>query len=224
MFCDQDDVWEEDKIEKTLTKMKELEDKYLELPLLVHTDLKVTGESLNILGKSMWSYEHINPNINSLNRLLIQNTVTGCTMMINRRLAQMCLPIPDSCVMHDWWIGLVASEFGKIGCLDEATMSYRQHSSNSIGAKGFSYIDILKKGFSIFLNRNLYIKYLAMNIAQARVFLDMYRNKLDVNTIEMLESFVSIETKSFWKKRKILFKYKLLKQGFMRNIGLFSKI
>jgi len=63
-----------------------------------------------------------------------------------------------------------------------------------------------------------------MNIAQARVFLDMYRNKLDVNTIEMLESFVSIETKSFWKKRKILFKYKLLKQGFMRNIGLFSKI
>ena len=224
MFCDQDDVWESDKIEKTLAKMHEIEISCHEMPILVHTDLNVVDENLKVLDNSMWNYEHINPKLNTLNRLLIQNTITGCTVMINKKLAQISLQIPDEAVMHDWWIGLVASKFGKIDFIDEPTIQYRQHGGNSIGAKGFSYIDILKKGFSIFLNRNLYIKYLAMNIAQARVFLDMYRNKLDVNTIEMLESFVSIETKSFWKKRKILFKYKLLKQGFMRNIGLFSKI
>jgi len=40
----------------------------------------------------------------------------------------------------------------------------------------------------------------------------------------MLENFISIENKSFWQKRKILLKHKLLKQGLIRNIGLLAKI
>ena len=42
MFCDQDDVWNNDKIEKTLEEMKRLEKLYgNNIPLLVHTDLEV---------------------------------------------------------------------------------------------------------------------------------------------------------------------------------------
>lgn len=219
MFCDQDDVWENDKIEKTLAKMHEIEISCHEMPILVHTDLNVVDENLKVLDNSMWSYEHINPKLNTLNRLLIQNTITGCTVMINKKLAQISLQIPDEAVMHDWWIGLVASKFGKIDFIDEPTIQYRQHGSNSIGAKG-----VLKKGFSIFLNRSLYIKHLYINIKQAKVFLNIYRNRLDNVTIEMLENFISIENKSFWQKRKILLKHKLLKQGLIRNIGLLAKI
>ena len=219
MFCDQDDVWERDKIEKTLAKMHEIEISCHEMPILVHTDLNVVDENLKVLDNSMWNYEHINPKLNTLNRLLIQNTITGCTVMINKKLAQISLQIPDEAVMHDWWIGLVASKFGKIDFIDEPTIQYRQHGGNSIGAKG-----ILKKGFSIFLNRSLYIKHLYINIKQAKVFLNIYRNRLDNVTIEMLENFISIENKSFWQKRKILLKHKLLKQGLIRNIGLLAKI
>ena len=219
MFCDQDDVWESDKIEKTLAKMHEIEISCHEMPILVHTDLNVVDENLKVLDNSMWNYEHINPKLNTLNRLLIQNTITGCTVMINKKLAQISLQIPDEAVMHDWWIGLVASKFGKIDFIDEPTIQYRQHGGNSIGAKG-----ILKKGFSIFLNRSLYIKHLYINIKQAKVFLNIYRNRLDNVTIEMLENFISIENKSFWQKRKILLKHKLLKQGLIRNIGLLAKI
>ena len=219
MFCDQDDVWESDKIEKTLAKMHEIEISCHEMPILVHTDLNVVDENLKVLDNSMWNYEHINPKLNTLNRLLIQNTITGCTVMINKKLAQISLQIPDEAVMHDGWIGLVASKFGKIDFIDEPTIQYRQHGGNSIGAKG-----ILKKGFSIFLNRSLYIKHLYINIKQAKVFLNIYRNRLDNVTIEMLENFISIENKSFWQKRKILLKHKLLKQGLIRNIGLLAKI
>jgi len=216
MFCDQDDVWEKDKIEKTLAKMQELEFQYEDTPLLVHTDLKVVDEELKLIQNSFWKHEYINPSINSFNRLLMQNTITGCTVMINRKLAELCLPVPDGAIMHDWWIGLVASKFGKIGFINNGTILYRQHASNSIGAKGFRLMYIIEK----FLKSDN----LSVNILQAKAFLDIYRDILDEGTIEILEEFSALESQSFWQKRKILLKYKLLKQGLIRNLGLLLKI
>ena len=216
MFCDQDDVWYSDKVEKTLLKIQAMEQECGDIGLLVHTDLEVVDEKLNILNNSFMDFQKIDPMKNNFNNLLIQNTITGCTMLINRKLAQKCLSIPDSAIMHDWWIGLVACQFGNIGYVNEATMKYRQHTSNAIGAKGFDISFILK-------NMSKKIS-LAENIFQAKAFLDRYRDKLDKNTIEMLEDFSTIESKSFWQKRKILLKHKLLKQGLIRNIGLLVKI
>ena len=70
MFCDQDDVWDKDKIEKTLKKMKELENAFGDIPLLVHTDLEVVNEDLQTIDKSFFHYEQITPAMNELNRLL----------------------------------------------------------------------------------------------------------------------------------------------------------
>ena len=219
MFCDQDDVWDTKKVEKTLAKMEEMEKEFGNIPLLVHTDLEVVDEKLNTINSSFMNFQKINPRISKFHNLLIQNAITGCTVMINRKLAQMCLPIPDKAIMHDWWIGLVATQFGKIGYLDEVTIKYRQHASNTIGAKGFSYWGIIKKGFDI----SYKIK-IDTNITQAKAFLKKFRNELDYKTIKMLEDFTALEQKSWSQKRTILLKYKLLKQGFIRNAGLFLKI
>jgi glycosyltransferase involved in cell wall biosynthesis len=219
MFCDQDDIWEKDKIEKTLNKMKEMEKRYEDIPLLVHTDLKVVDANLNNINDSFWDYEQIDPKINQFSRLLVQNTITGCTVMINKKLAQLCLPMPLDAIMHDWWIGLVASQFGKIGYVEGSTIKYRQHRNNVIGSKGFTYVEIINKIFKA--KHKIKIK---AYIKQAKAFLDTYRDKLDDETITMLEDFSSIEQKIFWQKRKILLKHKVLKQGIIRNIGLFLKI
>lgn len=54
VFCDQDDVWNHDKIERTLEKMHELENLYGDnIPLLVHSDLEVVNEKLETLSSSM---------------------------------------------------------------------------------------------------------------------------------------------------------------------------
>ena len=54
MFCDQDDVWNKDKIKKTFEKMLELENLYGDnIPLLVHSDLEVVNEKLETLSSSM---------------------------------------------------------------------------------------------------------------------------------------------------------------------------
>ena len=228
MFCDQDDVWNHNKIEKTLAKMKELEAFYgNEKPLLIHTDLEVVDENLGTISNSMWEYEYILPKCNSFNRLLIQNTVTGCTMMINRKLALKSLDIPKEAIMHDWWIGLVASYFGKIGYINASTIKYRQHGNNTIGAKGHK-INILRHTLGLLLSlikRNSeYITHMQINIFQAEGFLKIFELELDENTKKLLIDFSKIEQKSFLKRRNILIKYKLLKQGFIRNMGFFFKI
>lgn len=219
MFCDQDDVWENDKVEKTLAKMQEMEQKFGDISLLVHTDLEVVDVKLNTINSSFMNFQKIDHSKKSFNNLLMQNIITGCTVIINRKLAQKCLPIPSGAIMHDWWIGLVASKFGEIGYLDEVTIKYRQHASNTIGAKGFSYWGIIKKGFDI----SYKIK-IDTNITQAKAFLEQFRDELDDETIKMLQEFSTLEQKSWWQKRAVLLKYKLFKQGFIRNVGLFLKI
>ncbi len=216
MFCDQDDVWDENKIEKTLARMQEAQEQNPNTPILVHTNLKVVDEDLNTLGGSFMSLQGLHPKYDSLNRLLIQNVVTGCTVMINRELAKLCLPVPQEAIMHDWWIALVASAFGKIIYIDETTISYRQHSSNTLGAIQFNAEYIQKQLFKSDL--------LSENIRQTEIFLERYQESLDENTIEILENFAKIATKPFYEKRKIILKYKLFKNGFIRNVGLFLKI
>ncbi len=216
MFCDQDDVWNSQKIEKTLEKMQGMEEKFGDIPLLVHTDLEVVDEELNTINSSFMKYQNINPKKDKFHNLLIQNIITGCTVMINRKLAEKSLPMSKDVIMHDWWIGLVASKFGKIGYIDKATIKYRQHSKNTVGAKGFDFNFILKN-----LKKEITLE---DNISQAKTFLEKYKDELDVETIKMLEDFTTLEQKSWWQKRAILWKYKLLKQGFIRNAGLFLKI
>ena len=219
MFCDQDDVWNYDKIELTLQKMQELGNLYgNQIPLLVHTDLEVVNEKLETLSSSMWKSEHINPRANILNKLLLQNTITGCTMMINRTLARKSLSISSKAIMHDWWIGLIATSFGKIGFIEESTIKYRQHDKNDTGAKTYDYkfiINKLKKIRDINIDKNIF---------QAEDFFKEYKDQLDKESKIMLEDFSSIKEKTYLQRVSIIFKYRLFKYGLIRNIGLLLKI
>jgi glycosyltransferase involved in cell wall biosynthesis len=216
MFADQDDVWLPDKVQHSLQKMMELENKYSEFPILLHTDLKVVDKNLKILSESFWNYQHLNPYADHLNRLLMQNIITGCTMMFNRRLAEICLPISHGAIMHDWWIGLVASAFGRIGFLQEPTILYRQHSENTVGAKKFNVSFSLKKMMTPILLEN--------NVVQSKQFYDAYGNKLSPYHREMLLNFMKLSTDNYFSKVLIIIKYKFYKVGFIRNIGLFLKL
>ena len=218
MFCDQDDVWDEDKVEKSMSAFKDMEKEYGNLPMLVHTDLEVVDENMKSLSSSFMKYQNINPFYNSFERLLMQNTITGCTMLINRELGKLGSSMPKEAMMHDWWIGLCASYFGKICFLEESTMKYRQHGLNEIGAKGFTLKYIVDKFFE---SDN---KLMDDNIIQAKAFLDSFDNNIDKNSKKMLENFVHIKSKNYLQKRMFLVKNGLFKHGFIRNMGLFIKI
>ena len=73
MFCDQDDVWYHDKVEKTFRKMIELEEEFGKTtPCLVHTDLTVVDEKLNEISPSFFSHLLFGQFNHDYNRLLVR--------------------------------------------------------------------------------------------------------------------------------------------------------
>ena len=138
MFCDQDDFWMPMKIELTLEKIKAAEKTYgTDRPILVFSDLSIVDGELHLISERMSVYQQLDPTRTRIRDLVIQNVITGCTVMINRALAERALLTEntDDIIMHDWWCALVAASFGRIGYIDKPLVLYRQHSSNSVGAK-----------------------------------------------------------------------------------------
>jgi len=148
MFCDQDDIWLPDKIKLTLYKMKAAEELYHGLPILIHSDMKVVDYELNTIAGSFWELKKIDPNkSNNLKNIIFNNTVTGCTAMINRNLRNIITPIPENVRVHDWWTAMNAAKYGKIFFIPQQTVLYRQHSNNIIGAmsKPLSFTLVITK-------------------------------------------------------------------------------
>ena len=79
-------------------------------------------------------YQGLEPKRRKFGQILFCNLVTGCTALINESLARQSLPVPETAVMHDWWLALVASAFGKLVLIHQPLVDYRQHSSNTLGA------------------------------------------------------------------------------------------
>lgn len=217
MFADQDDVWLPQKIQLTLDKMQQMVQQYgAETPLLVHTDLAVVDSFLRILNPSLFQMQNMDAARNKLNNILVQNIVTGCTMMVNRPLLDLVTEIPKHAVMHDMWLALVAAAFGEIGFVDRATMLYRQHGDNANGAKNVKTISytIQKLRRMKEIHANLLEQY-----HQAREFLSLYEKLLKPEQKALLQAYSSLENSGVLKKINVLTNYQLYKKGFIRKAG-----
>lgn len=216
MFCDQDDVWLENKIDITINAMKRLESENGHLPVLVHTDLKVVDSKLNVLSDSMFKYQKLNSNAKTLKEIIVQNNVTGCTVMLNRKLISMCCNIPENVIMHDWWVALIAAAFGVIGFVNESTILYRQHESNQVGSKDASSVLFLVNKF---LHGGEIKKSMASTYSQCEAFLSRYFNDLSLKQKNMLESYLMVDCGNKLKRVKRLLCGGFLKYGFVRKLG-----
>ena len=218
MFCDQDDLWQPMKIERTLQRMKALEEERgQQTPLLVHSDLRVMDRSLHIINSSFWHYEKLNARRgDSLVNLVVQNVVTGCTMMINRALRDLAIHLPPKAILHDWWLALVAAAFGKIAAISEPLTDYRQHGRNEVGAKAW--------GVEYFLDRARNPRDVRRRLratqTQAGEFARRYHDRLPPRTYEKLWGYANLSQRSFIARRAFLLRHGFLKSGLLRNLGL----
>ena len=139
MFADQDDVWHDDKIALSLHALQSVEKRQgTQLPILVHTDLSVVDERLQPIHASFMQFQGLKIAANCpMRQLVVQNVATGCTMMFNRALLELATPIPGGVPIHDWWLASCAAAAGAIEFVPQATLNYRQHSQNQVGARGF---------------------------------------------------------------------------------------
>lgn len=215
MFADQDDVWMNDKIEKTLQAMRKAETE-CQGPVLFHTDLSVVDRNLNILGESFFKYRSLEPEIKDLRHLLIQNNVTGCTMLWNRALNDRIDLGNDAIAMHDWWIALTACVFGRIICLKMPTVLYRQHGSNVVGATKVDSLNFIKMRLS---NLPHVRRTLHMAVEQAHEFAVYYKDQLGQEQTEILRSFSTLYEHNKLKRLTTVCRGSFLKQGWIQIVG-----
>ena len=111
-LCDQDDWWLPQKLERLVERAEELDS---EAPWLLHSDLSVVGPDLELRHRSLFASMGLRHEAeHALQVLLVQNFVTGCSAFVSRGLLEAALPVPASCVMHDWWLALCAAAEGRI--------------------------------------------------------------------------------------------------------------
>jgi len=215
MFSDQDDYWLKDKVMLCMNAMKE-EEQNKSQPILVHTDLKVVDQDLNVIGESFFAYRALDIRCTDINHLLVQNNITGCTMLWNKQLNDLIDLTSDAVAMHDWWIALVASCFGKIVCVGTPTILYRQHGDNVVGATKVNTLGFIIKR----LTGSAHVREtLHLSVNQAREFARYYQSQLASHQYEVISKFGDLYNHNKLGRMYLIFSKHYLKQGIVQIIG-----
>lgn len=167
-FADQDDEWLPDKLNRAI---EILENKYQQSPALYCSDKIIVNEELEEVRVTVKrTVRKI-----SFGNALVQNICTGCTAVVNHPLMQILQEnIPqnlDRVIMHDWWLYLTASCFGKVYYDQDAYIRYRQHGSNASGAM------VNQRRLACYRLKQL-LKPRGEIYRQNELFLEVYKQKL----------------------------------------------
>lgn len=133
-YCDQDDVWEADKLERGVRWCETIAPTQ---PALFCGRTRLIDEAGNPIG-----YSPLFPEPPSFRNALVQSIAGGNTMLFNEATRELLMKTRegDQIISHDWWTYLVVTGCGGIVHYESVpTIDYRQHGRNLIGSNsGFS--------------------------------------------------------------------------------------
>ena len=193
LLCDQDDVWEPDKISVLKQAMLDLEKQYgAGTPLLVHSDCRLTDSSGETICESFFRHQGWDPAAVTLPQLLVQNNVTGCTLIMNRPLQKLVAGHAKAkdLFMHDWFIALTAAAFGRIAFVSRPLTGYRQHGGNEIGASAGS---LLARGLAALKNRQEAKRRILLTYTHTKVFRKLYGDELPEQAQKIVDGYLSTQ-------------------------------
>lgn len=209
-FCDQDDIWLENHLDRGIKKMSCLKDN---LPILFCSATNLIDSKGKLIGES---YKFKKPP--NLKNSLVQSIAGGNTMIFNSKSFDLLKNINIKkrfIPSHDWVLyNLVAACNGKVIYSTKPTVQYRQHKNNIIGSnKGF--IALLKRAFYVLDGR-------------WKVWIDANINIiLDERSLqEEIRAFLNKikhqkNSKNIFKRIKFISDHGLYRQTFLGNVSLF---
>lgn len=174
-FCDADDVWLPHKLRRCIDAMPDTSG-----PAAVTCRMQLTDCDLHPIGLSF------RPSGFSFQNALVQCVLSGAATVMNAELfALVQKGQPEFVVMHDAWMYLIATAFGRIRYVDELLVLYRQHGSNVFGAAG------AQSGKAVWRRRigSLMGREEDTYKRQARSFLDVFGSQLSDEQRSLAERF-----------------------------------
>lgn len=132
-FADHDDIWYENKIEKSIQTLKE---KNVDL---VYCDCKQIDSNGQVINESYLKYKNM-PTVNGKNNILTfsRHIAIGCSCVFTKKIKEQMLPFSEKVMAHDWLNIYLASKQNGIACIEEPLFEYRLHSTNEFGGRSLS--------------------------------------------------------------------------------------
>lgn len=136
-LCDQDDIWQENKIELLLNNIGESS--------LIYSDSLLVDENNNSLEKKL-SQQLKNNFITSHSALefVYDNSVSAHAMLFKKELLQYITFFPQH-IYFDQYIAATAASLHGINYYDMPLVRYRQHSTNTLAKKKHKKVSLLKQ-------------------------------------------------------------------------------
>lgn len=140
-LCDQDDIWEKDKIQTMVNHLVQNP----EIKVL-NTAIRLIDERdnhINIKKKKGWVNENIlkkrvddgNTIPIDINYLIFKNISTGCSICFIKQIKDDFIKHHSENIPHDWLINILGSLRQGTFFFNHITTNYRKHNQNTIGVK-----------------------------------------------------------------------------------------
>ena len=139
-LADQDDIWREDHLEKSIARIIDLD-----VPALTYSAVEHFSKEKS--ERVLWPKNYSGPRFPNI---LFENTARGCTFVLNARARDLInIEEPKNAVMHDWWILLLIKLYGTVIYEPTPEIAYRLHQNNYVGIpkrRGVNFLKTLKSG------------------------------------------------------------------------------
>ncbi len=218
-LCDQDDVWRPDRLACCMAAMQDAERRHgADTPLLVHTDCRLTDANGRVLHASFFAHQHWDPAAADLPRLLVQNNVTGCTILMNAALRRLVTAHadPDRLFLHDWFIALTAAAFGRIVFVPDTPVDYRQHGRNVMGA---SDAGMFRRALRALCAPAKARERIALTYRHARMFREACADVLPPGAARTVDGYLATESLPKGKRLRAIRRGGYVMQGCLTQLG-----
>ncbi len=125
-FCDQDDRWKFNKVERLL---QEFSDERIQAAYCLLSVIDERGAAVAADVRDVRRGDRFICGEDIAEQLLVRNSIYGCSLMIRSKTAKEALPLPEK-MNYDHWTSLWASVCGHIALCENALIEYRIHGNN----------------------------------------------------------------------------------------------